>query len=124
MEKIDIDTWKERYKPNMDEKDPDCFKEYYRHEINNLNDMSHVWAHIQGDIEEQIITGYHLVNVDCFYITELPHNFANVEVDLWTEEDEKERLIDIILHIGDMEEEDNLKSLSLNALSSIASIFI
>jgi len=120
MEKIDIDTWKERYKPKMDEEQPCCFKQYYRHEINDLADKSHVWSHIQGDIVEQIVPGYYLVNVDCFYITEVPHNCARVEVDVWTEEDEREKLIDIILHFSDMKEEE-LKSLSLYVLIALES---
>jgi dephospho-CoA kinase len=120
MENMDIDTWKEKFKPIMEEENPDCFKEYYRHEIRELDDMSSVWYRVQGDIEEEIVTGYHVVNVDCFYMTEVPHNFEDIVVVVWTEADERERLVEIISHASDYKEED-LKLMSLNALLALES---
>jgi dephospho-CoA kinase len=82
--------------------------------------MSSVWSRVQGDIEEEIVTGYHVVNVDCFYMTEVPHNFEYIVVVVWTEADERERLVEIISHASDYKEED-LKLMSLNALLALES---
>jgi len=39
----------------------------------------HLWTVVDGDGDQWILTGIHTVNRVCFLITELPHNWMEIE---------------------------------------------
>ena len=50
-------------------------------EIVRRHDPAYVWTVVDGDIgsDQWIITGIHYVNRVCYLITEIPHNWINVD---------------------------------------------
>jgi len=111
MKKIDFDLWEAKYKPISNPNHPEKVIEFERKEVQSY-DNSRIWSLIQGDFEETIITGYHIVNVIHFYVTEVPHDFKKIEVPVWTDQDEKERLIELILPQCNLTEQE-LNSMTL-----------
>ena len=114
MEKMDYEVWEAKYKPVSNQNYKENVIEFDRHEVQGF-DNSRVWSLVHGDFEETIITGYHLVNVVHFYVTVVAHDFSEVEVPFWTEEDERERLAGLLLPRGDLTEEE-LNSMPIDDL--------
>lgn len=117
MEKLSYDEWEDKYKPIQNTNHSCEMIDFTRKEIQG-HDFSFVWSLVHGDFEETIIPGYHIVNVVHFYVTELSHMNAEIEVPFWTEEDEKERLRELIRCYETVSEQE-LESLSIDDLFSL-----
>jgi len=79
MKEINLEQWINEYKPIFigDElKDFDLFREELKKYDNNF-----IWTEISCDDEEMyIITGLHIVNKFRIFITEIPWNDENIQV--------------------------------------------
>lgn len=87
MKKITFDEWWDKYKPvdNHFENDDSQLYETYGQDIDYVSKTipnENIWTLIDGDHDTQwILPGFHIVNRIGFYVTEVPWEDVNIEVD-------------------------------------------
>ena len=93
----ELADWEYKYRPikNHITKNGDDKFETYGEELEYVRSIlatepNRVWTLIEGDIGLWITNGYHFVNRLNYFITEVPHEGADVEVPYYIFEDEEE----------------------------------
>jgi hypothetical protein len=80
MKKINLEEWIDKYKPIFVEeelKDFDLFREELKQYPNN-----YIWTEISCEYEEfYIVTGIHIIDKFRIFVTEIPWEFEDIEVE-------------------------------------------
>ena len=82
-----FEEWFEIYQPikNNDEVNFEGYAFECNSDLEKVNnyDFNYIWTLVDSDFEEQyILPNRHLVNRSCYFITEIPWENENIEVDL------------------------------------------